>query len=616
MFTSTMVMQSSTSLGSSGKSFPHMVCIGSMCLILSGACMVFGYQRGRVRIANNTVVSDQGTLLRANDVFIYPPYTPIGGTQQLYYDIRNQGFNCIRLSVIYDRNWIPNINRDIPSRIPYIDSVVQWTQNAGLYVCIDYHDCGSLDQTHCSDFWSQVAPRYKDRTHVFYELANEPVAWAPENYADQDIAKQKAIYTLIRSYAPNTLIVLLSYATANDNMLSVTNRLTGIDWSNAAVGGHPYHLTTGSGEVLVRTKYPYISTEYAVGPGHPAWNVMLSFNGDGWGWTKFHEQEGMSWMIWNNDTRSASQNNDLLNDARSRGYMWMPDDFNNPPVGAYLTISPDSIYLGDSASLGWQCYQMTAASIDQGIGAVALTGGSRWVKPTQTTTYTLTASGNSQTYTKTATVHIKQLRVPENPTGTTAGLDYKYYEGTWSQLPNFSTLTPVKTGTFTNFDISAANRADNFAFQFTGYVNIPTGGTYTFATASDDGSRLYIGSTLVVNNDGAHGVTEASGTIGLQAGKHAIRVEYFEANGEQSLAVRMNGQAIAPSSLFRSSGSVVALPPARATVAAAPELACYNLCGQRVSDRTARSSTASVLLMIQKTGNGQSARMAVAGSSR
>ncbi len=77
----------------------------------------------------------------------------------------------------------------------------------------------------------------------------------------------------------------------------------------------------------------------------------------------------------------------------------------------------------------------------------------------------------------------------------TAGVNYAYYHGTWSNLPNFDSLTPVKTGTLNNFSLSPAERGDYFGFKFTAYVQVPTDGIYTFYTTSDDGSRLYIGGT-------------------------------------------------------------------------------------------------------------------------
>jgi hypothetical protein len=149
------------------------------------------------------------------------------------------------------------------------------------------------------------------------------------------------------------------------------------------------------------------------------------------------------------------------------------------------------------------------------------------------------------------------LRDPENPSNAVSGLDYKYYEGTWSTLPSFGSLTAVKTGTSTTgFDLSTRNKDDYFGYQFTGYVNIPSDGTYTFYTSSDDGSKLYIGTTEVVNNDGLHASVEKSGTIGLKAGKHAITVVFFENGGGQSLSVSYSGpnlskQTIPTSALYR-----------------------------------------------------------------
>ncbi len=154
------------------------------------------------------------------------------------------------------------------------------------------------------------------------------------------------------------------------------------------------------------------------------------------------------------------------------------------------------------------------------------------------------------------------LRTPENPASTTAGLDWKHYTGSFSST-DFSAATPVSTSTKNNFTISANQNDENFADQFTGFINVPTDGQYTFYTNSDDGSILLIGKTKVVDNDGLHGAQEKSGTIGLKAGKHAITVKYFEATGGNSLSVSYSGlgitkKAIPDNVLFRqSSGSIV-----------------------------------------------------------
>jgi hypothetical protein len=146
-----------------------------------------------------------------------------------------------------------------------------------------------------------------------------------------------------------------------------------------------------------------------------------------------------------------------------------------------------------------------------------------------------------------------------NPSNTVNGLDYKYYEErSFTVVPDFSKLIPIKTGSTNNFDISVAAKADNFAISFDGFINVPTDGQYTFYTNSDDGSMLYIDNRLVVNNDGRHGAVEKSGTIGLKAGKHSISVGFFQFNWDKSLLVSYSGpgiskRAIPNSDLFRPS---------------------------------------------------------------
>jgi glucose/arabinose dehydrogenase len=172
-----------------------------------------------------------------------------------------------------------------------------------------------------------------------------------------------------------------------------------------------------------------------------------------------------------------------------------------------------------------------------------------------------TISTPSSDYTFTA----QYMRAADSPSNLSAGLDYAYYEGNYLALPNFGSLTPVKTGKSAAFSLSPANRADNFAFRFTGYLQVPTDGRYTFYTSSDDGSKLYIGGTQVVDNDGLHGTQERSGSIFLQAGRHPIEVTFFESAGDQVLTVSYEGPGIGkqaiPASALSSTGTGTPPPP-------------------------------------------------------
>jgi len=133
------------------------------------------------------------------------------------------------------------------------------------------------------------------------------------------------------------------------------------------------------------------------------------------------------------------------------------------------------------------------------------------------------------------------------------GVIVSYYQLAAPQvLPNFTTLTQYAGGILN--DINFASTGGNFATSgraeevgavFRGWINIPTSGFWTLFTNSDDGSRLLIGETVVVTNDGLHAMLERSGTIALAAGKHAIRVEFFENGGGAGLIASWQGPSVA-----------------------------------------------------------------------
>jgi hypothetical protein len=150
------------------------------------------------------------------------------------------------------------------------------------------------------------------------------------------------------------------------------------------------------------------------------------------------------------------------------------------------------------------------------------------------------------------------LRQPQKVSGLKPGLRFKYFEDPeedWDRLPDFDRLTPKASGVAVQCDLSYAQRGKWFGLKFEGFVKIPGDGIYTFYTNSDDGSRLYIGSTEVVDNDYDHPMTEKSGQIALEAGTHPIKVTFFQGMGGKGLEVlyegpRVEEQQIPPQVLF------------------------------------------------------------------
>gem|GEM_PF-5632301 len=121
------------------------------------------------------------------------------------------------------------------------------------------------------------------------------------------------------------------------------------------------------------------------------------------------------------------------------------------------------------------------------------------------------------------------------------GFQYAYYEGYWERLPDFSTLTVVKSGYSETIDLHHRTRDEGIGVVFDGQITITQGGQYTFFTTSDEGSKLYIDDLTVVDNDGLHGAQECQGTVALSAVQHRVRVEFFEKGGGEVLQVHFQG---------------------------------------------------------------------------
>ncbi|HEY6226447.1 MAG TPA: PA14 domain-containing protein, partial [Verrucomicrobiae bacterium] len=95
------------------------------------------------------------------------------------------------------------------------------------------------------------------------------------------------------------------------------------------------------------------------------------------------------------------------------------------------------------------------------------------------------------------------------------GVNYRCFVGTWSAVPDFSTLTPTKIGVATNFDFNVRERGTNAAILYTGWIDAPHGGLYTFYTTSDDGSLLWIGDPTVSMNVLGDGPAPSATTLNV-----------------------------------------------------------------------------------------------------
>ena len=136
------------------------------------------------------------------------------------------------------------------------------------------------------------------------------------------------------------------------------------------------------------------------------------------------------------------------------------------------------------------------------------------------------------------------------PTGsaTGTGLYAEYYEGT-----NFRRRVWQRTDPALNFEPGAASPvpgvvpADNFSARWTGWVQFPADGDYTFTVRADDGVRLWLAGRLRVDRWVDQGATEYTATlVGRRAGEKVdLRIDYYEHGGASVLQLFWQGPGIA-----------------------------------------------------------------------
>ncbi len=116
-----------------------------------------------------------------------------------------------------------------------------------------------------------------------------------------------------------------------------------------------------------------------------------------------------------------------------------------------------------------------------------------------------------------------------DPGELSPGLFYTYYSGgiqSAALIESIPSVKPVKTGIIEAFDIQPAEEAIGYSISYKGYIQVSSDGIYTFRLESANGSVLYLGEKLVVDNDEPHEAKAIEKKIELKSGYYPIKVLY------------------------------------------------------------------------------------------
>jgi len=123
-----------------------------------------------------------------------------------------------------------------------------------------------------------------------------------------------------------------------------------------------------------------------------------------------------------------------------------------------------------------------------------------------------------------------------------------FYINQGSRLSNIEKAKPDLTRTVKIINYPATSgswkglvRSNHFAARWTGFLITEFAGKYKFSLLSDDGSRLFVDRTMLINNDGCHAMRAVDAEKTLVIGPHKIRLEYFERTGKAGMVMRYKG---------------------------------------------------------------------------
>lgn len=408
-----------------------------------------------------------------------------------------KGMNVFRLPFRWERLQRTAFADFDAAELARIDDFVNYATGKGASVVLDPHNyaryygtvigTGNVPAGAFADLWGRLASRYKGNGRVIFGLMNEPHDMPTELWRDDANA---AIQSIRNAGAANLILV------------------PGNGWTGAHSWNQSWY-------------------------GTPNAQAMLGINDPGNNYAfEAHQYMDGNFSGTSDQCVSATIGSEKLaeftNWLRQNGRRGFLGEFaggrNNT---CYAALDNMLSYVDNNADvwLGWT-YWAAGPWWGDYIFTLEPAGGTDRPQVSPLSSHLAGIPGGTPTPTPTPTT----TPTPTPPSGT--GLRGDYYN---SVTPS-GAIALTRTDATVNFDWGSdpgpGVGSDNFSVRWTGQVRPLYTETYTFHTVSDDGVRLWVNGTQVINNWTDHPATENGGSIALVAGQHYdIRMEFYERSG-------------------------------------------------------------------------------------
>lgn len=140
----------------------------------------------------------------------------------------------------------------------------------------------------------------------------------------------------------------------------------------------------------------------------------------------------------------------------------------------------------------------------------------------------------------------QEPRKADKPRGGKSGIGYQFFEldKALRATAELEGRPAAESGVSESLALPVRKLPEFFGMKFDGYLRVAERGIYTIQLGSNDGSRLYLGGALLIDNDGAHSKQIRTAQVALEPGLHALRLDYFQAGGNRVLDVTIEGPGL------------------------------------------------------------------------
>jgi hypothetical protein len=279
-------------------------------------------------------------------------------------------------------------------------------------------------------------------------------------------------------------------------------------------------------------------------------------------YTGFSAKAIESWS-WNRDPAWGSLSDLNDNDFETAAVWWWdpwwdPESFVTPVRGTFTVNSTGTskikVYFGYSTweygfpSNGWKLFAGGSAGSVSGatellsFGPGYYFGWQEHDLPPHSPTTTYTIEMNVVEYDW--ELYLTELTFGSDGDVIVNGLAGYYYDGI-----NFNTLVGDRRDATINLGSGEpfpGVGSDSFSVRWIGFIQFPSTGTYRFRTYTDDGIRVWVNESLIINNWTDHGGTyDTSGNLTFDAGQRVpLTVEFYENAGGEVCRFEWEGPSI------------------------------------------------------------------------